>query len=181
MAAEDSPPGATGYAPGMSPGRPDPDDNVFDVEEPEDEALYWPDQEPRTASADPLDPVDDEDPTEFEPLATRSPAPMRTVDDLEADDPFTEEPAHGELDERIRLPWRTEVVIVARGRTLPAILDASAEQSSWVGGAPSEGDAEEILWLGALTLHATLLRVPGDEEHLRLGRDVLAGRVLIEA
>ena len=169
----------------MDPTRPKPEEDPFAVDDEEvtdevdDESLDWADA-PAAAPPDPFESVDDDDGTE---LSTPEPAASTeapTVDD-EAGDDFDLPLPTGELDDRVRIPWQTEVVVVVRGKTLPAVLDPTAECSTWVNGPIDVNGKEQVIWLDRLTLRITLLTAPGDEEHVRLGRDAIGGKVLIEA
>jgi hypothetical protein len=144
----------------------------------DDAELDWADP-PVTSTPDPFESVDDEGGTELHDAPRPEPATRTIVDD--DGDEFDAPLPPGELDDRVRLPWKTTVVVVVRGKTLPAVLDATADTSTWVGGPADANGKEQVLWLDTLTLRVTLAVEPGDEELVRLGRDALGGRVLIEA
>lgn len=176
-------------APDAAPGRttvPVPDaTDPRGVPVPPDEGEASPTgDDPSASVADPDDPfeaVPDDDPSDLTLPEHPAPSAADPVSDDLDEDPFSDEvPADEVREHRPALPWRTEAMIVALGRTVPAILDPTTEASTWVGGPPDADAQVHVLWLGPLTLRATLAVTPGEEEHLRLGRDVLAGKVRID-
>jgi hypothetical protein len=108
------------------------------------------------------------------------------LDDHVADDeePLTEpasvtDVAMPHQDEPALLPWRIPAFpLAALGVVLPAVLDPTRTDSAWV---RSEASAPvtTTITLGEHEVKVTLVAELGDEEHLRLGRDALAGRVWI--
>src|SRR5690606_34777602 len=78
--------------------------------------------------------------------------------------------------EPLVLPWRTRARLPDHDLTVEAVLDPTRERTSWSGGAPGPlrivlGGAEVVID-PEVTDGAPLLRV---------GRDVLAGRILVES
>lgn len=167
----------------MDPTRPKPDDDPFLIDDEEDEdagpgALDWVDDPPATVP-DPFEAVDDEEGTDLSVPDVADPTAAEPVSDEGGDD-FDMPLPPGELDDRVRLPWQTEVMVVVRGKTLPATLDPTTPHSTWFGGPVEANGKEQVLWLDSLTLRVSLAIRPADDEHIVLGREAIAGKVLIE-
>lgn len=80
------------------------------------------------------------------------------------------------------LPWQLRAEIPALQMFLPAVLDPTAARSLWrVTQPPSEPRIEVLLRLGSVEVRATLDVVLGEPGGLRIGRDVLGGRILVQS
>lgn len=109
--------------------------------------------------------------------------------DADADDGFLIEDEDDELSVLVEppepgpgvvLPWETEAVLPDLGITLPVILDPTMEQSFWmVAELGSQDRVRTLIQLPGVEVEAVLVVRSGRKAGLRLGRDVLAGRVLI--
>jgi hypothetical protein len=84
--------------------------------------------------------------------------------------------------EAVVLPWSTRAEIPVLGMDLPAVLDPTRDHSEWVVAKPPARDRVEVLVrLGPVEVRAKLSVRVGDEPGLRLGRDVLGGRILVQS
>ena len=78
------------------------------------------------------------------------------------------------------LNWQTEVVLLDHGLTLPAVLDPTAERTSWsVPTPPSRPDVPLRMRLGGQEVSVVVEIVPAPTSEVRIGRDILAGRFLV--
>lgn len=160
----------------QGPSRPSslPDPFLDDLEEPLDEdldpLLEWPDDEPldEDIADEPL--LDDPDPLALEPGDDAE----GTLDFDEGDDPLDAEPV--DAFEPVVLPWRTRARLPDHDLTVEAVLDPTRERTRWVGGAPGR----LRIVLGGLEAQADVEAEDGPPL-LRVGRDVLAGRILVES
>lgn len=88
--------------------------------------------------------------------------------------------------ERVILPWRVRAAIPALDVELPAILDPTSERSVWTvpepapGPHPASARVEVLVRLPGIDVRVEVDVVVGPEPGLRLGRDALAGRILVE-
>lgn len=87
-------------------------------------------------------------------------------------DPVTAEPAPVLP---IVLPWRTRVRVDPGDRVVDAVLDPSRARSCWRG----EGDVPTRVRIAGLEVPLDPDPAPSEDPPLVLGRDLLAGRVLI--
>lgn len=151
----------------------DPHSDWPDDEAPADRDLElleeWPDDQP----------VDD--PTGEAPLALE---PDFFVDVDDDDDGGTELEASAEVGVLepepilpVVLPWRTRAWLPEHGRTVDALLDPTLERTRWSGGEP--GLLKIVL--GEVEALVEVEVVAGAQELLRVGRDVLSGRILVES
>jgi hypothetical protein len=99
----------------------------------------------------------------------------------EFDDLLTEEIdfSTGEL---VVLPWRMTVTLPAFQQRVSAVLDVTLERSVWTtaGEPPAEELTTEIV-VGPLAVDLKLIVQRGSQSLLRLGRDFLSGRVLVDS
>lgn len=94
---------------------------------------------------------------------------IRPTDDLE--DFSTQE-------EIPMLPWRLEAELLECGHTLPAVLDPTAATTTWE--KPGGGEPQRLtIKLRMVVAAVDITVVEADRERLRVGRDLLAGRVVI--
>ncbi|MBW1878783.1 MAG: hypothetical protein JRJ84_10515 [Deltaproteobacteria bacterium] len=90
--------------------------------------------------------------------------------------------AHPPPPEAIVLPWSTRAEIPVLGMDLPAVLDPTRTNSEWVVAKPPGRDQVEVLVrVGPVEVRVKLRVRVGEEPGLRLGRDVLSGRILVES
>ncbi len=102
------------------------------------------------------------------------------IEDEDEDDELSVLVEPPEASPGVVLPWETEAVLPDLGITLPAILDPTMEQSFWmVAELGSQDRVRTLVQLPGVELEAVLVVRSGRKSGLRLGRDVLAGRVLI--
>lgn len=78
------------------------------------------------------------------------------------------------------LPWRTLAHLPDRGVDVPAVLDPTRGDSALRGPFP-DGPARVRVQLDTVTFEVELARVPAEKPQLILGRDALAGRVLVSS
>ena len=84
--------------------------------------------------------------------------------------------------EQVALPWTTRASIPALQLDLPAVLDPTRPDSEWrVATHPERGTLEVLLRIGPVEARTTLKVVQGEPTGLVLGRDVLAGRILVRS
>lgn len=163
------------------PGTPDP----FDESSPPDPPLGWEASPPNPDSIDPFEGVDDEDGSDFTVETRGSPAPLPPVDDTGGeDDPFEVDEAPRRAPpgpiadpERPILPCNTTATIA--GESIPTVLAPSMPTSTWRGAPEGAAGETHTIQLGPIELQTALDCLPG-APLLVLGRDVLAGRVLVE-
>ena len=166
------------------PPKPPPEEDDFD----EDDLLGFADlEEPIDDEEDDADDEDDEDPSlldqytlgeeENEPEDFEEPETESwDLDNLLDDDSI--EPT----EDLAVLPWRIEASLPEEGITLPTILDPTASTSRWI--IPSPPEQRKVLMvvrLKDLEFQVELIVEQGSSAQLRLGRDALAGRVLVRA
>jgi len=168
----------------IDPTIPDDDDldPAFDIEDDGDELLEdfdqrdWPDDEPLTideADNDDLqvapteeidfDDIDDEA-SEYDPTEDHVFSNVEPVEDDELDD------------EMAIVPWKSTANLPEHGAQITVILDVTSQKSAWVGG---PGGATKIE-LAGLTLDVDLLAEEGPTAWIRLGRDAISGRLLVQ-
>jgi hypothetical protein len=153
---------------------------------------------------DDLEPIDDEDLPEIPPA-------LRVPDDLGSDDlddlcqdgleefeqnarigasaddldgdlcSFEEEDSLDVLAPMLVLPWSTEAELPDLGVTVPARLDPSVERTEWYTPSSSESAVRLRVRIGSLQVHAEALVRYAEAPRLVLGRDVLAGRILVRS
>lgn len=151
-----------------------PDPSLDDLDEPLTEEDLdpldaWPDDEPLEEWLDDEPPLDAADPLALEPDDDGGDLP-------DAFDEVAPDPEPVDAFEPLVLPWRTRARLPDHDLTVEAVLDPTRERTSWSGGAPGPlrivlGGAEVVID-PEVTDGAPLLRV---------GRDVLAGRILVES
>lgn len=84
--------------------------------------------------------------------------------------------------EQVALPWSTRASIPALQLDLPAILDPTRPDSEWrVASPPERPTIEALLRVGPVEVRTALRVVQGEPAGLVLGRDVLAGRILVRS
>jgi len=84
--------------------------------------------------------------------------------------------------EAVVLPWSTRAEIPALGIDLPAVLDPTRATSEWVVvRPPAREEVEVLVRVGPVELRVKLSVRVGDAPGLRLGRDALGGRILVQS
>ncbi len=179
------PPPGQPLRPPVPPGAEDDDvlDPKLDLDDEADEQLDdefdatdWPDDEPMPFEDDEQlleleeDFAIDEDDDEEDD--------SQTVDDDEEDISNTDLPdefddLHPEL---VVVPWKTTAHLPEHDLDLPAILDATAETSTWVGG---PGGLTQVSIAG-LAIEVQLIATQGPTAQITLGRDAISGRLLVQ-
>jgi hypothetical protein len=156
-----------------------PDPNAdFDEWEPdltEDfDSEDWPDDAPG-----PFDDVFDEAPDlriDDDPIGhAPDDLPLAGDDDLEilhADLPLDDDL----LDEPVVVPWKTSGHLPEHDVTLPVVLEVTEAHSHWVGG---PGGQTRVIIAG-LALEVELIAIDGSPQQIRLGRDAISGRLLVQ-
>ena len=91
-------------------------------------------------------------------------------------------PAPRPVGDRVVLPWQVRAEIPALGIELPAVLDPTRPGSVWtLPTAPEEDRLALLLRLPGIELRVEVALEGGAEPGLVLGRDALAGRILVES
>lgn len=150
--------------------------DLLELDEPEDDADAldlledWPDDEPLDDLLEPDEPLREE---ELEVFVDDEPP----LDALDLDDEAGLEELELDLEEPLILPWRTRARLPEHDLTLPAILDPTAERTTWFGGVPGRLRVE----LGEVSVRIDPFVVPAEERSLRIGRDVLSGRIVVSS
>jgi hypothetical protein len=116
-------------------------------------------------------------PPEFPPEPDTDGTPLDDLLGLEEEDSAWPSP----IDDLVALPWSLTVCLTQTEKTLPAILDPTREFSHWVRPNPTTSAEAREVDLGPLTVKVELRPETGLTEHLRLGRDVLSGRILVRS
>jgi hypothetical protein len=98
------------------------------------------------------------------------------ADDPPLEDDLTDLDAPDDLPQEI-LPWT--LVVSLDGRPVPATVDPSLERTLWLRTTPSPSPQEVRLLIAGHTLLLEIDCATGEQESLRLGLDVLAGRFLL--
>ncbi len=173
------------------PGRPDSvsqDDDLDDGDDLDDlegelednddldwlDDEHWPDDEPLEEELDQTDSgVSDPDDLGELDDADMHDAPEDDLLDLMEPPELEEDIAIEE--EPLVLPWQTTAHL--DGRELAVILDPTADRSVWLGG---PGGTAQIQICGLL-IEAELESWDAHTESLRLGRDVLRGRIVVSS
>jgi len=142
-------------------------DDEFDASDwPDDEPLDEGDEEPDEApDAHALDDLGQDAPDDT-PLEIDE-AYEEPEDELDGDDDGFDEP--------VVVPWRTSAHLPDHGLELPVVLDVTAEHSRWIGG-PS---GRTRITLAGLELDVDLIGSENPDSSLQLGRDAIAGRLLV--
>lgn len=159
--------------PPRPPGPPDP--LLDDLDEPltEDELDpldAWPDDEPLEAWPDDESPPPDlPDPLAFEPDDENG-------DLLDLLDDGPTEPESVDALEPLVLPWRTRARLPDHDVGIDAVLDPTRERTTWSGGIP--GPLRIVLGGAEWVVEPEITDGP---PLLRVGRDVLSGRILVES
>jgi hypothetical protein len=132
-------------------------------EVPDDPGGDWlPDEEPWVPEALPDGPDDADDGS-----WTPEPEPPSELLDLGTGEPIV-------------LGWREQATLPEHGVTVPAVLDPTRATSEWtVPTRPPVAELSVLITIGAFQATVRLSLRDGPEAQLRLGRDALAGRVLI--
>ncbi len=103
--------------------------------------------------------------------------PALELDELEGetdDNWMGEEPLESVL-------WTTEVRIDGVDSTVPAILDPTLATTTWTRPGAEVGPAMIALRIGSIHVRVLVAVVDGPDSALRIGRDVLAGRILVRS
>ncbi|MCB9676613.1 MAG: hypothetical protein H6737_15965 [Alphaproteobacteria bacterium] len=77
------------------------------------------------------------------------------------------------------LPWRLEAHLLELGEHVPAVLDPTRARSVWEKPGASPEIVQTTVRLRMLDIPAEIEVVAGDAPLLRLGRDIIGGRLLI--
>jgi len=177
------------------PTRPTDDEDLdFEpVDEPLDGDLLHDltDEEPEDAD---LDLAEDppEEPLDLEDLRGPEPPdlPLEDVDEVLLDEEIEEwdlidedrVPVAPPPTDLVALPWSTRATIPALALEIPAVLDPTRSDSEWrVPESPEREHLEVRLRLGPLEVRVDLRIVRREPHGLVLGRDVLAGRILVQS
>jgi len=84
--------------------------------------------------------------------------------------------------DQVALPWSTRASIPALQLDLPATLDPTRADSEWrVHAAPERPVADVLLRVGPVEVRVALKVLVDEPTELVLGRDVLAGRILVRS
>lgn len=78
-------------------------------------------------------------------------------------------------------PWKMAAELLELGLEVTAILDLTAETSTWTCPEPLDAEVSVTVRLRMLDLPVTLAVTAGPESTVRLGRDAIGGRVLVTA
>lgn len=77
------------------------------------------------------------------------------------------------------LPWALDAELLQLGRVVAAVLDPTAARSVWTRPDAEPGELSVTVRLRMLDVPVTLRIARGPVDQLRIGRDVLSGRLLI--
>jgi hypothetical protein len=78
-------------------------------------------------------------------------------------------------------PWRTDAQLPELALTVPALLDPTARQTVWSSPDCDHGEIETLVVVAGVTVRVAVRTQPEPTEQLRVGRDVLAGRILVDS
>lgn len=135
----------------------------------DDLGLDWPDDDPL-----PEDWTADLPPADDDPMDDGNDAPDDDSLPEEETDPPVDEPMDDGWDDPVVVSWRTTATV--NGHPMPAVLEPSRERTVWLGGVAGR---VAIRLEGTDTLDVDVDACPAETPSLRIGRDVLAGRVLV--
>lgn len=171
-------------APGPHPARP-PREPVLPIDDDESDDLLDDLQEPED-DLDPLDDMPDDEPLpdafELEASTPEPPDPFDAIDDLPEDDDlvFDDAPEVPEpdldVDEPAILPWKTHARLPEHAIEVEAVLEPGRAITLWQGGRP--GPLRVVLGHVDVVVEPEITEGP---PALRVGRDILSGRILVES
>jgi len=118
-----------------------------------------------------IDLISDEPEATVFPEALRADVPVALAED-ELEDFATQEALP-------ILPWKLEAELLELGVGLPAVLDPTLQRSRWEKPNPTDATVHVTVRLRMLDIAIELDIVSAPSECLRVGRDILSGRVLI--
>ncbi len=164
--------------------QPDDDDDLLgdDLDgDPEDDAVdeFLPrsilDDEPHEDLDDFADPAFGETLDEF----IVDIGAVRDIDGSELpDEAWPDDPPPGELP---TLPWSTRAALPELGIDLAAVLDPTRDLSEWVLPSPGHRRLRTLVIVAGVRGEVELTVREGAEEQLRLGRDWLSGRAVVDS